>query len=144
MQAHCLNPFCGTKIDRMMVDWVELHCPACGRPLFAGEPLAARGRHVLLLGMILAALMGLVASMLGPGMIARIAHAPTTFRGTAFEAFLLSAGLIGLFSFGCAFMASGVLMIAGRSSRAATLSGIILFGVSLLAIAGALVSAYRA
>ena len=51
----CLSPFCGARAPHALP-----RCPACGRPTFGRDQIAARGRHLVLLGLILAGVVGAV------------------------------------------------------------------------------------
>lgn len=134
----CLNPFCGKRVPHRAV-----RCPKCGRQAFDDDEIARRGRHVLLLGLLLVAIMGAVFWMLGHGMIAALAgQADAGFRGSPGQAKLALIGFGSLLAFGAAMAASGLLMIAGRSSRVSTCAAMILFAVSVAAIAILLVSTY--
>lgn len=110
--------------------------------MFDAAEIARRGRHVGLLGLILAGLMGALL-WLWPGPLAAIAGAPqTSFRGSVGQAWgiVLGLGAIGLT--GVAFAIGGGLMIAGRASRAATVAAIALFVAGVGCLGVALVLAY--
>lgn len=132
----CLSPFCGARTAEPVP-----RCPACGRPVFGREELARRGRHVMLLGLILAGVVGgLVWSW--SSLLPSAAGTPTPgFRGTGFEARTLLFGFVALILTGVSFTASGALMIAGRSSRTTTRAALLLFAAAVAAIAICLISA---
>lgn len=120
-----------------------MRCPACGRLMFDDGEIARRGRHVLQLGLILAGLMGGLLWFWAPGMIRTIAGAsPTSFVGTADQAWWMFAGLSGIGVAGLGFAASGTLMILGHSSRTSTIAAIALFVAALACLGVVLVSAY--
>ncbi len=132
----CLSPFCGARTAKPV-----LRCPACGRPVFGPDEIARRGRHVMLLGLILVGVIGgLVLSW--SSLLPSAAGTPTPgFRGTGFEARTLLFGFVALILTGVSFTASGALMIAGRSSRTTTRAGILSFAAAVAAIAIVLISA---
>ncbi|TAJ88363.1 hypothetical protein [Reyranella sp.] len=134
----CLSPFCGARTTQRVQ-----RCPACGRRMFGRDEIAARGRHLVLLGLILAGVVGSVVWFWSSGLLPAVAGEPApSFRGTAFEARALLFALIALILTGVCFTASGALMMAGRSSRTPTRAAIILFAAALVAILICLASAY--
>lgn len=134
----CLNPLCGTRVPHRVSQ-----CPRCGRQAFGAEEIARRGSHVLGLGVILAAIMGAVIVFLAPGILAALAgNREAGFRGSPGQAQLALVGFGALLAFGCAMTLSGLQMIRGRSSRLSTCTGIMLFAISIAAIAMLLYSAY--
>ena len=91
----CLNPFCGTHVPQ---------CPKCGRQAFDAGEIARRGRHVLLLGLLLAAIMGGVFWMLGRGIIAALGgNANGGLCGSAGQAKLAFIGFRSLLAAGTAW-----------------------------------------
>jgi ABC-type transport system involved in multi-copper enzyme maturation permease subunit len=137
-RSTCLNPFCGTRVPHRATQ-----CPKCGRQAFNDDEIARRGRHVLLLGLLLAAIMSGVFWMLGHEIIAALGgNANAGFRGSPGQAKLAFIGFGSLLAVGTTMAVSGLLMIAGRSSRVTTCTGIALFAASLVAIAMLLISAY--
>ncbi len=75
-RSTCLNPFCGTGAPHQATQ-----CPKCGRQAFDDDEIARRGRHVLLLGLLLTAIMSGVFWMLGHG--SSLLSAETRTRGSA-------------------------------------------------------------
>lgn len=132
----CLSPFCGARTTEPLP-----RCPACGRQTFGREEIARRGRHLILLGLILVGIIGgLVWSW--SSLLPSAAGTPTPgFRGTGFEARTLLFGFVALILTGVSFTASGALMIAGRSSRTTTRAALLLFTAAVVAIAICLISA---
>lgn len=118
-------------------------CPKCGRLAFGDDEIARRGRHVLLLGLILAAIMGGVFWMLRHGIVAALGGTATAgFRGSAAQATLALTGFGSLSAFGLTPAFSGAQMIAGRSSRVVTGTAILLFAGSPAAIGALLFTAH--
>lgn len=133
-RSTCLSPFCGARVLER-----RQGCPRCGRRMFDDGDIGRRGWHVLQLGLILAAVAGAILWFWSPGMMRTIAGAPpTSFTGTAGQAWLMLLGLGTLGLTGLAFMLSAAMMISGRSSRATTLAAILLF----LATIGLLAAAF--
>ena len=134
----CLSPFCGARTAE------RVHrCPACGRRMFGRDELAARGRHVLLLGLILAGVVGGVVWFWSSGLFpAAAGQSVPGFRGTSFEARTLLFAFAALILTGVCFTVSGASMIAGRSSRTSTRAAILLFAAALVAILITLASAW--
>ncbi len=126
----CLSPFCGARTTQP-----QHRCPSCGRPTFGRDELAARGRHVLLLGLILAGVVGSVVWFWASGLLpAAAGETMSGFRGTRFDALALLFAFTALILTGICFTASGALMIAGRSSRIPTVAAITLFAIALVTI----------
>ena len=134
----CLSPFCGARAPHALP-----RCPACGRPTFGRDQIAARGRHLVLLGLILAGVVGAVVWFWWSALYAAAAGQPVQgFRGTGFEARTLLFAFTALILTGICFTASGAMMLAGRSSRTPTRAALILFAAALVAIVTCLASAY--
>lgn len=133
----CLSPFCGARTAEPVP-----RCPACGRPIFGLAEIARRGRHLILLGLILVGIVGGLVWSWSSSLLPAAAGTPTPgFRGTGFEARTLLFGFVALILTGASFAASGALMIAGRSSLATTRAALLLFAAAATAIAICLVSA---
>lgn len=134
----CLSPFCGARTTQPLS-----RCPACGRPMFGRAEIAARGRHLVLLGLILAGIIGAVVWSWSPSLFIAATGRPVSgFRGTGFEAGALLLGFTGLILTGLCFTASGASMLMGRSSRLPTRAALLLFAAALVAILLCLASAY--
>lgn len=113
--------------------------------MFGVAEVARRGRHVLQLGLILAAVIGAVLWFWTPGMLRTISGASaTSFLGTADQARAVLLGLSMIMLTGVAFCLSGVAMIRGHSSRAATLAAICLFVSGCMVLGFVLVAVYGA
>lgn len=111
--------------------------------MFGAAEVARRGRHVLQLGLILAGVIGAVLWFWSPGMARVMAGASaTSFVGSPDQARAMVLGLSLLMLTGMAFCLSGIRMIQGHSSRAATIVAISLFlaGCSVLGLV--LIDAY--
>lgn len=111
--------------------------------MFGRDAIAARGRHLVLLGLILAGVVGAVVWSWSPSLLAAAMGTPAPgFRGTGFEARTLLLGFTGLILTGLCFTASGASMLMGRSSLLPTRAALILFAAALAAILLCLASAY--
>lgn len=103
--------------------------------MFGRDQIASRGRHVILLGLILVGIVGGVVWFWSPSLVSAAAGHPVPgFRGTAFQARTLLFAFTALILTGACFTASGSLMVAGRSSLMSTRSAIFLFAAALVAI----------
>jgi hypothetical protein len=111
--------------------------------MFSPAEVARRGRHVLQLGLILAGVIGAVLWFWTPGMLRTMSGSPaTSFLGTPNQARAVLLGLSLIMLTGVAFCLSGVRMIVGRSSRAATVAALGLFLCGCTVLGFVLVDAY--
>lgn len=109
--------------------------------MFGDANIAQRGWHVLMLGLIMAGVMGAVAWFTAPTLLGAIADAPgSTFRGSGMKAFWMLAAFVTLALTGVGFIATSIRMINARSSRTTTSLSIVLCLAGVMFVALALIA----
>lgn len=113
--------------------------------MFGAEEVARRGRHVLQLGLVLAGVIGAVLWFWAPGMVRTMSGASaTSFAGSPDQARAVLLGLALILLTGVAFCVTGLQMIRGRPSRAATIVATGLFMASCSVLGFVLITTYGA